>query len=178
MQLKAIIPIFVASAIGYVLQRDVDSVVTSISTITDQLATMNTTLDRIQGANDAEAAVDFQNQAMQLQTNLQTATDAAKTSPAFSDKDSSTVAYAVVGITDLTYAVLGKVALKRDVFDQLGGSAITDFVRDELQGLQNSTDGLSSALTDKFVKTVQDVAPLLVSSLDFHFYQTIKVYAK
>ncbi|OAA70819.1 Cell wall galactomannoprotein [Akanthomyces lecanii RCEF 1005] len=178
MQFKTLLPFFVAPAIGHLLQRDATGVVSTISKIIDQLKTMNTTLDKIQGPNDAQAAVDFQNQAMELQTELQTATDSVKNSTAFSDQDSSTIAYSVVGVTDVTYAVLGKVTAKRDVFDQLGGSAITDFVRDELQDLQNTTDAFAAALTGKFVKTVQDVAPLLVSALDFHFYQTIQVYVK
>ncbi|TQV92989.1 hydrophobic surface binding protein A domain-containing protein [Cordyceps javanica] len=175
---KTLIPFLVAPALGHFLQRDEKSVIDSISSISEQLTAMNATLDKIQGADDAQAAVDFQNQATQLQSNLQTATDSAKSSAAFTGEESSNVAYSVVGITDVTYAVLGKVAVKRDVFNKLGGSAITDLVRDELQGLQNSTLGFGAALTDKFVKAVQDVAPLLISSLEFHFYQTIQVYTK
>ncbi|OAQ97782.1 hypothetical protein LLEC1_00545 [Akanthomyces lecanii] len=176
MLFKKLLPLFVAPALGQLLQRDGKDVVSTISKITDQLKTMNSTLDQIQGPNDAQAAVDFQNQATELQTELQTATDSVKSSAAFGDEDSSTIAYSVVGITDVTYAVLGKVTAKRDVFNQLGGSAITGLVRDQLQGLQNTTDAFAAALTDKFVKTVKDVAPLLVSALDFHFYETIQVY--
>ncbi|KAJ3499472.1 hypothetical protein NLG97_g315 [Lecanicillium saksenae] len=178
MKLAALIPLYIAPAIGLILQRDAKTVASSLSVISDQLRTMNSTLDKIQGPDDAQAAVDFQNQATQLQTDLQTATDAANSSSAFDDNDSSTIAYAVITVTDVTFAVLDKLAGKRDVFDKLGGSAITDLVRDELRGLQNTTDGFSTVLSDKFVKTVKDVAPLLVSSLDFHFYETLQVYEK
>ncbi|KAJ6784712.1 hypothetical protein PWT90_00455 [Aphanocladium album] len=179
MRLNTLVSLYIApAAIASILQRDGNSVVSSLSIISDQLKTMNMTLDKIQGPDDAQAAVDFQNEATQLQTDLQTATDAAKNSTPFSDSDSSNVAYAVVGVTDLTFTVLDKLAVKRDVFDKLGGSAITDLVRDELQGLQNTTDTFSTVLSEKFVKTVRDVAPLLVSSLDFHFYETLQVYDK
>ncbi|ATY65965.1 Cell wall galactomanno [Cordyceps militaris] len=177
MRIHTLIPLLVAPALGHLWQRDGGSIIDSISSISAELSAMSTALDKIQGPDDAQAAVDFQNQATQLQTDLQTVTDSVKNSAAFDDEQSSAVAYSVVGITDVTYAVLGKVAAKRDVFDKLGGSAITGFVHDELQGLQNSTMRFGAALTGKFVKTVQDVAPLLLSSLEFHFYETIQVYA-
>lgn len=178
MHFKTLIPLLVGPAISQLAPRDGKSVVASLSTITDQLKTMNTTLDKIQGKDDAQAAVDFQNEATELKTELEKATDTVKKSSAFSDEESSSVAYAVLNVTDLTYTVLGKVASKHDAFDQLGGSAITDLVHDQLGGLQNTTDVFSKALTDKFVSAVQNVAPLLISSLDFHFYETIQVYTE
>lgn len=177
MHFRTLLPLLVGPAIGNLAPRDGKSVVASLSTITDQLATMNATLDKIQGADDAQAAVDFQNEATDLKSQLEKATDTVKSSNAFSDEESSSVAYAVLDVTDLTYTVLGKVATKHDAFDKLGGSAITDLVHDQLGGLQNTTDTFSTALTDKFVEAVKSVAPLLISSLDFHFYQTIQVYA-
>ncbi|OAA57819.1 Cell wall galactomannoprotein [Cordyceps fumosorosea ARSEF 2679] len=169
----------VAPAISHLAPRDNSTgIVGSISAISGQLAAMNATLDRIRGPDDAQAAVDFQNQATQLRADLTAATDSVRGSAALDDDASASVAYAVVGITDVTYAVLGKVVAKHDVFDGLGGGgAITGLVREELQELQNSTLGFGEALTDKFVTQVRNVAPLLLSSLEFHFYETIQAYA-
>lgn len=176
MQAKALLALLLTPAVCSLLPRDGKSIADTLSAISRQLGVMNQTLDKIQGPNDAQAAVDFENQATQLQSQLQNATGDANQSPSFSDQESSLVAFAVLNVTDVTYVVLRKVAQKRDVFDQIGGSPITDFVRDQVTNLQNTTDTFGAALTNKLVKSVKDVAPLLISALDFHFYQTLQAY--
>lgn len=175
MQFGAFLTVLIAPTLGHLVKRDGKSVIDSLSTISDQLKTMNTTLDTINGGpNDLENALGFQNEATQLEKDIQTATDTAKDSASFSDQESSDVAYSVVGLTQIIYPVLSKTTSKRDIFIDL---EVTSLVLDEIGRLQNLTDAFGTTLTEKFVKPVREVAPLLISAIDFHFYETLQAYS-
>ncbi len=179
MRINCFLPFFVAPVFSQLRARDGKSIVDALSTISDQLKTMDSTLDKISGGGSLDAAVEFQGQATELGKEIETATGAAKDSAALSDEESSSVAYAVVDLTDGIYSVLDKTALKRGIFDKItvDDKPVTGLVKTELQNLQNATDVFGATLTDKFVKDIKNVAPLLVSAIDFHFYEAIQAYA-
>jgi len=175
MRVAALLPALIAPTLGYSVKRDGKSVIESLSTISEQLKTMNATLDTINGGpNDLENALAFHNEATQLEKEIQTATSTAKDSAAFSSEESSDVAYSVVGLTHLIYPVLSKTTSKRDIFIKF---EVTGLVLDEVGRLQNLTEIFGTTLTEKFVKPIRDVAPLLISAIDFHFYDTLQAYS-
>lgn len=53
---------------------------------------------------------------------------------------------------------------------------VTALVQSDLQQLKNGTDDLANALTPKFVASVQKLAPLLASDIDFHFVRAINFH--
>ncbi|KAK3185999.1 hypothetical protein K4F52_005223 [Lecanicillium sp. MT-2017a] len=179
MRLSVLTPLLISPVFGQLLVRDGKTIVDALSTLSDRLTTMDSTLDKINDESNIDAAKDFQNQATELGKEIQTATDAAKESAALNDDESASVAYAVVDLTDGIYSVLDKTAEKRAVFDKItvDDKPATELVKTELQNLQNATDAFGETLTVKFVEDIKNVAPLLVSAIDFHFYQALQSYA-
>ena len=165
---------------GVVRPRDVNSITTSLTTISNQLVTMNDTLNQFQGGfNGTLLALQIQVEASTLQNDISSATSAVQQSGALDDADSATVAFSIVALSSNIYAVLNNLVGKKPAFDNaiLGIASASSLVESDLQNLKNGTDTLSQALNSKFDASIQHVAPLVVANIDFHFSRTIAIYA-
>lgn len=162
------------------VRRDGASIVAAFTTISNQLVAMNTTLNSFEGGfNGTLLALQIQAEASSLQSDVSAATTTITQSAALSDVESSTVAYAVVSLSSDIYDVLDNLVAKKPAFDSaiLGIASASFLVKSDLQNLKNGTDALGAALTQKLTITVAQVAPLLISAIDFHFNQALTVYA-
>ncbi|KHN97403.1 Cell wall galactomannoprotein [Metarhizium album ARSEF 1941] len=161
-------------------RRDVTSIKAALDAISRQLVTMNATLNGFNGgAEGTLTALKIQGQAMDLQKDIQSGTSAAKSSGPLNDRDSSTIAFGITDLTGKIYDVLDNIITKKPAFDTaiFGVGSASFLVRSDLQNLKNDTDLFGAAVTEKLVKSVRDVSPLVISAIDFHFDQALKVYA-
>ncbi|OAQ60429.1 hydrophobic surface binding protein A domain-containing protein [Pochonia chlamydosporia 170] len=175
-----IIPFLATAVTANPVPRDVNSINAALDTISKQLVTMNTTLNGFNGGLQGTlTALKIQGQATDLQKAIQAATTAAKSSGPLNDQDSATVAFGITSLTGKIYDVLDNIVAKKPAFDKaiLGVGSASFLVKSDLKGLKDATDTFGAALTDKFVKAVKDVSPLVISAIDFHFEQAQKVYA-
>lgn len=175
-----VIPLLITVAAASPVRRDANSINAALSTITNQLVTMKTTLDGFNGGVQGTlTALKIQGQATDLQKDIQAAATAAKNSAPLNDQDSSTVAFSITALTTKIYDVLDAIVAKKPAFDKaiLGIGSASFLVKSDLKNLKAATDDFGAALTDKFVKAVKDVSPLVISAIDFHFDQALKVYA-
>ena len=162
------------------IRRDSANIVAGLTTISEQLTTMNNTLNSFHGGLDSTlVALKIQGEAMDLDADIRTATSVITESAQLNDADSSTVAFAIVSLSSNIYDVLDNIILKKPVFDSaiLGIGSASFLVKSDLQYLKKDTDVLGAALTKKFVPGVAQVAPLVISVIDFHFDPALAVYA-
>jgi hypothetical protein len=177
MFVKSFAPLLLATlAAAAALPRDANSILSSLQTLSKDIATLNNTLSTFQGGGAAIfQALQIQGEAQQLVTDVNNAKSASSSSAALDDAGSRSVAFQVVSISTQIYQVLDLLISKHAAFEAtLSGSSA--LVENDLQQLKNGTDSFGSALTPKFVPAVQKLAPLLVSNIDYHFVQAIKVY--
>jgi hypothetical protein len=177
---QLLVPVLATAAMASPGRRDAKSINAALDTISKQLTTMNTTLNGFKVGHDVTiTALKIQGQAMDLQKDIEAAAAAAKSSALLNDQDSADVALAVTGLTGGIYDVLDNIVLKKAVFDKaiLGVGSASCLVKNDMNKFNNATDGFGAALTGKFVKSVKNVAPLVVSAIDFHFERALKVYA-
>lgn len=162
-----------------ILHRDVNSITGSLGTISGGLVSMNATLNQFEGGfNGTLLALQIQGEASTLLDDIENATTAAGQSSNLDEADSATVAFAIVALSSNIYEVLANLVDKKGAFDAaiLGIGSASALVEYDLKSLKNSTDTLSQALSSKLSTTIQEVAPLVVSDIDFHFDQAIAAY--
>lgn len=161
-------------------QRDANSITASLTTISNQLVAMNSTLNQFQGGfNGTLLALQIQGEASTLLGDINDATTVTQQSAMLDDADSATVAFSVVSLSSNIYDLLDNLVRKKAAFDTaiLGIASASFLVESDLVELKNGTDAFAQALSSKFDAAIKNVAPLVVADIDFHFSQAITVYA-
>ncbi|KZZ94306.1 Cell wall galactomannoprotein [Moelleriella libera RCEF 2490] len=161
-------------------RRDATSINASLDKITQSLVALNNTLNTFNGGLVGTfVALQIQNQALGLERDIDAAAGTASQSAPLSDTESASVAFAITALTRNIYDVLDNIVRKKPQFDRaiLGIGSASGLVRSDLQNLQSATDKFGAALTEKFVPAVKNLAPLLISAIDHHFEEALKVYS-
>ena len=169
----------ISPASGFMVPRDANSINAALTTISNQVSTLNATLNTFNGgAAGTLTALKIQGQATDLKNDVDKAASAAQSSSALSDADSASVAYGVVALAPKIYSVLDNIVRKKPAFDTaiVGIGSASGLVKQDLIDLKKATDAFGGNLTGKFVPSVAKVAPLLIGAIDFHFDQALKVY--
>ncbi|KAK2609364.1 hypothetical protein QQS21_002145 [Conoideocrella luteorostrata] len=162
------------------VRRDGESITAALETISKQLVTVNNTLNTFNGGlAGTKTALQIQGQVVTLQKDIDGATATSSKSAALNDEESASVAVSINSLTHDIFDVLDNITRKKPQFDKaiLGIASASFLVKSDLQHLQKATDEFGAALTEKLVKSIKDVAPLLISSIDFRFQRALKVYA-
>lgn len=161
-------------------RRDATSINASLDKITQSLVALNNTLNTFNGGLVGTfVALQIQNQALGLERDIDAAAGTASQSAPLSDTESASVAFAITALTRNIYDVLDNIVRKKPQFDRaiLGIGSASGLVKYDLQNLQSATDKFGAALTEKFVPAVKNLAPLLISAIDHHFEEALKVYS-
>lgn len=169
-----------ATATATPSRRDATSINASLDKITQSLVALNNTLNTFNGGLVGTfVALQIQNQALGLERDIDAAAGTASQSAPLSDTESASVAFAITALTRNIYDVLDNIVRKKPQFDRaiLGIGSASGLVRSDLQNLQTATDKFGAALTEKFVPAVKNLAPLLISAIDHHFEEALKVYS-
>lgn len=175
-----IVPLLAVVAATSPLRRDSNGINAALAKISKQLVEMEETLGTFnRGLAGTFVALKIQEQATALQRGIESATSTTKKSAELDDKESASVALSVNSLSTKIYRVLDHLVEKKPDFDKaiFGVGSASGLVKQDLQNLQNATDDLGAALTDKFVGTIRSVSPLVVSAIDHHFEEALKVYA-
>jgi hypothetical protein len=175
----SILAFTIIPVLGISIPRDGAQINAAVGAISDQLVTLNGTLNEFEaGLEGTFVALKILQQASDLNTDVETATNVAQESAPLSDADSSSVAFSVVSLSAKVYDVLDNIVAKKPEFDKaiLGIGSGSFLVRSNLQTLRNSTSEFGTAVTAKLVESLRDVAPLVIASVDFHFAQALRVY--
>lgn len=170
----------ISPAQGLTSRGDGASINAGLTTISNQLVKMNSTLNKFQGGlSGTLMALQIQGESLTLESNIKTATTTINKAAPLSDEDSTTIAFAIVSLSHNIYDVLDNLILKKPAFDNaiLGVGSASLLVKLDLVNLKKATDTLGTGLTKKLTPKIADVAPLMISAIDHHFDQALTVYA-
>ncbi|KAF5854752.1 hypothetical protein ETB97_012263 [Aspergillus alliaceus] len=145
-----------------------------------QCSTMNDTLQGFTiGPNIMPTALKVQFESDELLRDIIDAIAAAKQTPMLTKDDSVRVAIAVTKLQDVIYSLLDVLVAKKPVFDKaiLGIGSASFLVSADLKSLKDATDGFGNEVVLRLANPIQQVAPLIISDLDFHFIRAIQVYS-
>jgi hypothetical protein len=158
----------------------VDAIISSLTTITNELTTLNKTLNGFNGGLlGTFTALQIQGQSTTVVNDINKATAVVKATSQMNDTDSLSVATAVTELQPFIYTVLDNLVAHHSVFEKaiLGILSATFLVESDLKSQKSSTDALGAAITTKLATDLQSVAPLIIQDIDSHFAQAIAVYA-
>ncbi|KAM3503856.1 hypothetical protein MY10362_003935 [Beauveria mimosiformis] len=161
-------------------RRDVASISAALDAMSKQMMEINTTLNGFNGGVEGTlTALKIQDQVTDLRKDIQAGTTAATSSSPLNDQDSLTIVLGLTGLTGKVYHVLDNIIAKKPAFDRaiLGVGSASFLVKADLQNLKRDTNTFGAAFSEKLVESIKDVAPLLISAIDFHYNQALKVYA-
>ncbi|KAH7360927.1 hydrophobic surface binding protein A-domain-containing protein [Rhexocercosporidium sp. MPI-PUGE-AT-0058] len=178
MLLKHLLFFFLASTTLAILPpRDASTILTSLNTLSTDLSTLQKNLQTFQGGVlSLGQALQIQTQATQLVSDTKNAASASSSSAPLDDAGTRSVAFKIIAISQQIFSVLDLLVTKKGAFESTLPGA-SKLVENDLEMLKNGTDDLAAKLTPKFVPSVQKLAPLLVSDIDFHFVRAIDVYS-
>ncbi|GAB0135749.1 hypothetical protein EsDP_00004076 [Epichloe bromicola] len=174
------VPLLAVVAAASPLRRDGNGINAALAKISKQLVEMDETLGTFnRGLAGTVIALKIQGQATALQKGIESATSTTKKSAELDKEESTSVAFSVNSLTKNIYRVLDRLVEKKPDFDKaiFGVGSASGLVKQDLQNLQKATGDFGAALTDKFVGDVRSVSPLVVSAINHHFEEALKVYA-
>ncbi|KAJ0418728.1 hydrophobic surface binding protein A-domain-containing protein [Aspergillus carlsbadensis] len=163
-----------------VIPRDATPILSALDTITTQLHTVGDLVEVFTGGfNGTFAALQIQGETGELRTAINNGVSAIRNIQPLNEADSVQVVNVVVALQSDIYGLLDLLVEKKPAFDTaiFGIGSASFLVRIDLQTLRNSTAQLGSAITSKLVDELQRLAPLITSSIDFHFSQALAVYS-
>lgn len=158
---------------------DATSINNAIEAASDQLVKLNGTLNTFQGGLEGTAtALRILDESSELNDKVNNATNVAVASEALDGDGSASVANSIVLLSDRVFDVLQIIILKKPQFDRaiLGIGSGSFLVKDSLSKLKISTNDFGDAVTAKLVNELADLAPLVISTINFRFDQALKVY--
>ncbi|KAL3458880.1 hydrophobic surface binding protein A-domain-containing protein [Aspergillus heterothallicus] len=162
------------------IPRDATPVLSALDTIKNQLYTVSDLVEVFTGGfNGTFAALQIQGETGELGTAINNGVTAIKRIQPLSEADSVEVVNTVVALQSDIFGLLDLLITKKPAFDTaiFGIGSASFLVKLDLQNLRNSTAQLGTAITSKLVAQVQRLAPLITSSIDFHFSQALEVYS-
>ncbi|KAL2849641.1 hydrophobic surface binding protein A-domain-containing protein [Aspergillus pseudodeflectus] len=163
-----------------VIPRDATPILSALDTITNQLHTVGDLVEVFTGGfNGTFAALKIQGETGELGTAINKGVTAIKNIQPLNEADSAQVVNVVVALQSDIYGLLDLLVQKKPAFDRaiFGIGSASFLVKIDLQNLRKSTAQLGDAITSKLVDEFQRLAPLITSSIDFHFSQALDVYA-
>ncbi|KAL2808875.1 hydrophobic surface binding protein A-domain-containing protein [Aspergillus granulosus] len=170
----------VSAVQGLSIPRDATPVLSALDTIKSQLHTVGDLVEVFTGGfNGTFAALQIQGETGELRTAINNGVAAIKRIQPLNEADSAQVVNVVVALQSDIYNLLDLLVQKKPAFDTaiLGIGSASFLVKIDLQILRNSTAQLGNAITSKLVEEFQRLAPLITSSIDFHFSKALAAYA-
>ncbi|KAL2786516.1 hydrophobic surface binding protein A-domain-containing protein [Aspergillus keveii] len=170
----------VATVQALVISRDATPVLSALDTITNQLHTVGDLVEVFNGGfSGTFAALKIQGETSELGTAINNGVKAIQNIQPLNEADSAQVVTVVVALQSDIYGLLDLLVEKKPAFNTaiLGIGSASFLVKIDLQNLRKSTAQLGDAITSKLVDEIQRLAPLITSSIDFHFSQALAVYS-
>ncbi|KAL2852032.1 hydrophobic surface binding protein A-domain-containing protein [Aspergillus pseudoustus] len=170
----------VSAVQGLSIPRDATPVLSALATIKNQLHAVGDLVEVFNGGfNGTFAALQIQGETGELGTAINNGVTAIKRIQPLNQADSAQVVNVVVALQSDIYGLLDLLVEKKPAFDTaiFGIGSASFLVKIDLQTLRNSTTQLGNAITSKLVEDFQRLAPLITSSIDFHFSQALAVYS-
>ncbi|KAL2866088.1 cell wall mannoprotein 1 family protein [Aspergillus lucknowensis] len=160
--------------------RDATPVLSSLDAIKNQMNTVGDLVEPFTGGfNGTLAALEIQDETSKLKNTIDDGVTTIKAISPLNEDDSTQVVDVVVALQGDIYGLLDLLVDKKPAFDTaiLGVGSASFLVHIDLQNLRNSTSQLGGAITSKLTDEYRELAPLITSSIDFHFAQALRVYA-
>lgn len=171
--------ILATTAAASIIPRDAATILNDINTITTQLQKVHDDVQAFQGGpSSALQALGIKADSDTLDKTLQqSAKDAAASSP-LSDSDSATIATSVTGLQAQIYSTLDLLVSKQPGFQTaVFGQSADGIVHDTLVSLRADTAAFGGNVTAKLTPTLQRLAPLITSDIDFHYVRAIQAFS-
>jgi hypothetical protein len=159
---------------------DPDAIVAGIKNVTNDIFTINSTLNTFNGSLIGTlTALQIQGQAQGLLSGIQSTTATTNATSVLGQADLITVTNSVTGLQTSVYSLLDNFIAHHQAFKSavLGVASTTGLVESDLTNIKNATDALGNAIISKLIPEIQKLAPLVQSEIDFHFQRTLQVYS-
>lgn len=165
---------------GLIVFRDATPILNSLHTITNNLHSLGSLLEKFNGGfNGTLAAIQIQGETGKVQTAIDNGVDAASRVQPLNEDESTRVTNVVVELQSDIYRVLDLLVAKKPAFDTaiLGFASASFLVKLDLQELRKSTARLGSGIVSKLVDDLQRLGPLITSDIDYHFAEALMIYS-
>jgi hypothetical protein len=169
-----------ALAFPSIVKRDADSIVASISTISADVSTLNSTLNTYTLGNPQNSVtqVTIQTQTDDLGKAIQAGTNAAKASAVLDSNGSGKVASAVLNLQPKITSLLNNIEAKKPVFDQgVGGVSASPLVLESLKKQKQLSAEFGAAVAEKLTGPFAALAPTVNGQIQAAFDKAIAKYS-
>lgn len=156
------------------------AIISSLTTITNDLTKINDTLNGFDGGIlGTVTALQIQGDSDQLVKDINQATKVVNATDPLNDSDSLSISSAVLNLEPTIFSVLSNLVAHHSTFETalLGLLSATWLVEDDLKSQKTSTDALGAAITAKLSAEFQSIAPVIIQQIDSHFESAIKTFS-
>jgi hypothetical protein len=163
------------------LKRDAQSIVAGISTISEDITTLNNTLNGFTPNNPLNTitVLKIQKQTSALSDSILAATSTAADSEPLDSDDSFTVAEAVLNLQPNIFSLLDNLQAKKPVFDKavLGFVSVSKIVLKDLQRQKQLSAAFGVTVAEKLAEPFKSFAPLINGQIEEAFDEAIATYS-
>ena len=160
-------------------RSNVSDVLDSIDTFSNDSSNIQHVLSEFTPSSNVTAtALKLQAKSNTLLKDIKTETETVKQAATLSESDSVKVGNAVVELLETVFTLLDDFVAKKSVFDKaiVNTASASSLVEADLKKLKGATDDYDKAVASKLSGDIEELAPLLIADLDFHFTQAIHAF--